>query len=499
MSPGPDSLHQITATDLAAVLGRWTAGQGPLYRRLADAVRSAIERGEVPVRGRLPAERQLAKTLVVSRTTVIAAYELLRQEGVVHRRQGSGTWIRPTTRRIAVETSWEASRPTRWSTLVTQPSEGQEPHIEFLGAHNTGRELISGEVLRASAEQLTGLMKDGYGYFPAGYPPLRRAVARYLQARGLPCTEEEILITSGAQQAISVIVHAFVRRGDPVVIEDPTYPGSIDLLSTAEARIHPVPLGPSGLRLGALREVIQRSLPRLAYLVPSYHNPTGRLLPRPPRQEIARLAEDLQVIVVEDNSLAEIRIGPKPPPPIAAFAPSAPILTVGSISKLFWGGLRVGWIRAPEPLLAPLLRVKGNDDLGSSVPGQVIATALLDEVDRAADLRHAQVTARMESLAGALREALPSWSWEPPDGGLTLWVRLPFGSADEFAQMAQRHGVAVLPGPATSSQGAWADHLRLPYIHPPEVLREGVSRLALAWGEYEALSRQRRDTLRVVV
>ncbi len=222
-------------------------------------------------------------------------------------------------------------------------------------------------------------------------------------------------------------------------------------------------------------------------------------MPRPPRQEVARLAEDLQIIVVEDNSLAELRIGPKPPPPIAAFAPSAPILTVGSLSKLFWGGLRVGWIRAPESLLAPLLRVKGNDDLGCSVPAQVIATALLEDVDRAAEFRHAQLTAQKETLAGALGEALPSWSWEPPDGGLTLWVKLPFGSAVEFAQIAQRHGVAVLPGPATSSHGAWADHLRLPYIYEPEVLRKGAARLAAAWEEYEAMSRRRRDTLRVVV
>jgi DNA-binding transcriptional MocR family regulator len=421
------------------------------------------------------------------------------RRGVVHRRQGSGTWIRPSSRRVPVETAWEASLPTRWSTLVTRPSEGQEPHIEFLGAHNTGSELITRDVLLGSVEQLHDLMVDEYGYFPAGYPPLRHAVARYLESRGVPCTEDEILITAGAQHAISVIVQTFVRRGDPVVIEDPTYPGSIDLLSAAEARVHPVPLGPSGLRLGALWEAIQRSLPRLVYLVPSYHNPTGRLMSQPPRQEIARLAEHLQVIVVEDNSLAEIRIGPKPPPPIAAFAPSAPIVTVGSLSKLFWGGLRVGWIRAPGRLLAPLLRVKGNDDLGSSVPGQVIATALMDEVDRAAEFRHTQVTARMEALSGALREALPSWSWEPPGGGLSLWIRLPFGSAVELAQIAQRHGVAVLPGPATSNQGGWVDHLRLPYIHPPDVLREGVSRLALAWDEYEAMSGRRPNTMRVVV
>lgn len=464
MSVGPSSGHEIPAADLAAALGRWTAGQGPLYRGLADAVRSAIDRGEFPVPGRLPAERQLAKTLVVSRTTVIAAYEVLRREGVVHRRQGSGTWIRPSTRRTPVEPAWEAAPPPRWSTLVTQPSEGKEPHIEFLGAHNTGNELITAEVLQSSMEQLHDLM-EGYGYFPSGYPPLRRDVARYLQARGVACTEDEILITTGAQHAISVIVHAFVRRGDPVVIEDPTYPGSIDLLSAVDARIHPVLVGASGLQLGAFREAIQRSWARLAYLVPSYHNPTGRLMPRPPRQEIALLAEDLQVIVVEDNSLAEVRIGPKPPPPIAAFAPSAPILTVGSLSKLFWGGLRVGWIRVSEPLLVPLLRVKGNDDLGSSLPAQVIATALLEEVYRAA-----QSHAAHRSNGGARRRAArgpPSWSWEPPDGGLSLWVRLPFGSAGEFAQIAQRHGVAVLPGPATSSRGAWADHLRLPYIHPP--------------------------------
>src|SRR5262249_35436696 len=154
--------------------------------------------------------------------------------------------------------------------------------------------------------------------------------------------------------------------GDAVVVENPTYLGAIDILASRGARLLPVPVGPEGARIEALREIVRRARPRLLYLMPTFQNPTGALMPERGRRAAAKLSAELSIPILEDNTLADLSLGAEPPPPIAAFAPAAPVLTVGSLSKLFWGGLRIGWIRSSEELLARIARLKIIADLGGS-------------------------------------------------------------------------------------------------------------------------------------
>jgi DNA-binding transcriptional MocR family regulator len=163
------------------------------------------------------------------------------------------------------------------------------------------------------------------------------------------------------------------------------------------------------------------------------------------------------------------------------------VLSIGSLSKLCWGGLRVGWIRAPEPVITRLASLKVASDLGSSMLSQVVAVALLDRADEVRRLRRAQITRQRDALAAALEQHLPDWSWTLPEGGLSIWVRLPHGDASEFAQVALRHGVSLLPGPSVSADGGHAQHLRLVYVHEPGVIAEAVARLARAWQAYSPM------------
>jgi DNA-binding transcriptional MocR family regulator len=430
----------------------------------------------------LPAERELARRLGVSRTTVVSAYDLLRQEGLLLSRQGSGTRIRPRTPGDSPALR-EPAPSLRQHPVYRSLVEGASGTIEFLGAHLPGAGEIGERLLALGGEPLSSLAREP-GYVPLGVPELRRAIARHLDGWGLPTREEQVLVTSGAQQAIGLAGALFLQRADAVVLENPTYLGAIDIFASLGARAISLPVGAEGISSEDLREAVERHDPRLVYLMPTFHNPTGCLLPERERRSIARLAEERQIPIVEDNTLADLSLGADPPPPIAAFSRAAPVLTVGSLSKLFWGGLRIGWVRASEEIVTRLARLKIMADLGSSVLSQAAAVRLLEDADGVRKLRRREIAARFQELTAQLSRLLPDWTWFPPAGGLSLWVRLPRGSAEEFVAVALRHGVSVVPGSLASPDGGGSDHLRLPFVLEPRAMTEGVERLARAWKAY---------------
>jgi DNA-binding transcriptional MocR family regulator len=271
-------------------------------------------------------------------------------------------------------------------------------------------------------------------------------------------------------------------------VESPTFLGTLDALGALGATLAALPVDSDGVRLEGLRDAVRQRPARLVYLTPTFHNPTGTTLPEGARREIARVCADAHVPLVEDDSLADVALGAPPPPPIAALAPRAPVLSVGSLSKLYWGGLRIGWVRAPEPVIMRLASAKLAADLGSSMLSQLAAVELLERAQEVRRLRRVQLLRQRDALAGELRRRLPEWSWTLPEGGLSIWVRLPHGDASEFAQVALRHGVSLLAGPALSADGGHRGYLRLVFVHEPDVIREVVDRLAKAWEAYAPLT-----------
>lgn len=484
--------------EFARALGNWMEGEGPAYRRLAEALRTAIRRGEAGPGERLPAERVLARVLAVSRTTVVAAYEVLRQEEWLESRQGSGTRVCPAGAAAPGFLTEDGSGSFRGHPVYRGLIEGSGGTIEFLGAHLPGADFLVKDLADLDRRALSQLARTP-GYLPMGLPALRQAIAAYLSAGALPTTPEQVLVTCGAQQAVAIAGAAFLRRGDAVVLENPTYLGAIDIFTSLGARLIPAPVGREGVRADALREIASRTGPRLIYLMPTFQNPTGALMPERQRRAVARLARELSVPIVEDNTLADLSLTGAPPPPLAAFEPQAPILTVGSLSKLFWGGLRVGWIRASETLLSRVARRKIMADLGGSLLSQLAAVRLLGKADEVREIRRREVRERFDGLTKLLARHLPEWSWAPPAGGLSLWVRLPRGNADEFAQVALRHGVSIVPGSLASPDGSDSDHLRLPFVLDRTAMEEGVQRLARAWGSYAGAAPRARASLDVLV
>jgi DNA-binding transcriptional MocR family regulator len=473
----------IGAAALADLLGYWPNAGGPLYRLLALRIARLADTGELPAGLRLPAERDLAAAVAVSRNTVTAAYQLLRDEGMAESRQGSGTRIVPhrTTPAGVHRANGFFAGLLEASAVEADLSLAAVDCAPQVAAAITDPRTV---LTAAQRDALTGTD----GYYPYGLPELRTAIARHLTDRlGLASGASQVIVTTGGQQAIDLLIRSEVLPGQPVAVEDPTFPGALDALYRAGARVIGLPAD-AGLDPERLEYAVRTHHPALVYLIPAYHNPTGRLMPAGDRDQVARIAAAHPgTLFVDDMTLAELPLGSRAlVSPLAAAGPRQPnLVTVGSLSKAYWGGLRTGWVRASTDLIARLAAAKAAADLGSAAFQQAIVAALLSEQhEDIVRWRGRWLRARHDALAGALRAHLPGWTWPEPDGGLTLWARLPGGGdGGAFAQAALRQGVAVVPGRLLSVSGGAAPGranscVRLAFIQPPDLLRTAVSRLA---------------------
>ncbi|HEY4464421.1 MAG TPA: PLP-dependent aminotransferase family protein [Streptosporangiaceae bacterium] len=477
------AVSRIGAPELTDLLGHWPVSDGPLYRLLAARIARLADTGELPAGLRLPPERDLADALSVSRNTVAAAYQLLRDEGMADSRQGAGTRVVPhRTTPAAVHRAngffaglLESSPVDVDLTLATMDC----PPQVAAALDDPSTVLSAGERRAVTASS---------GFHPYGLPALRAVIAGHLSAgHGLPTGTDQIVVTTGAQQALDLLIRCEVLPGQPVVVEDPTFPGALDALQRAGARVVGV-RADGELDPDRLEQAVRTHRPALVYLTPAHHNPTGRVMPRPHRLRIAEIAAGHpDTLFIDDRTLAELALAPEPataPPPLAGPVPRQPnIITIGSLSKVYWGGLRTGWVRAGPGVISRLAAAKAAADLGSPPYQQAIVAAIVagqhDEIVR---WRCAKLRVQLDTVQDALRTHLPGWTWTAPRGGLTLWVRLgDQADGGAFAQAALRQGVAVVPGRLLSATGSNREFVRIAFGQAPTRLMKAAPLLARAW------------------
>ncbi|MCT9092791.1 PLP-dependent aminotransferase family protein [Streptomyces sp. ASQP_92] len=466
------SVDTVSAT--ARTLGsRQLAGQvtaltgpHPGYRALAQGVRTLLLDGRIPLHTRLPAERELATALEVSRATITAAYDLLRDGGHALSRRGSGTW---TTLPEGTAPASVARYQAPDGVIDLAMAAPSAPAAELAAAF----ELAGPELACHAATN---------GYHPLGLPELRAAVAERYTRRGLPTLPEQILITTGAQSAVSLVVNLLGRPGDRALVESPSYPNALDAVRHAGLRITPVPVTEDGWDIELLECTLRQTAPRLAYLIPDFQNPTGALMSTEQRSRLLRAVRATGTWLLIDETMAEMSLqGPAPAPfvSLAHQGESEQIVTVGSLSKTHWGGLRIGWVRAGSRLVHELAALRIHVDLAPSLVDQVLAKTLLPGMDDVLSRRLPLLRERRDALADSLSRHLPEWHWQSPAGGLSLWVDLGRPIAGALAQAALAHGVNLQPGSRFAADPGTHEHrLRLPYVHEPEVADEAVRRLA---------------------
>lgn len=439
--------RSVTGRQLAR-LTSLALDERPYYLGLAAALRELVLDGRLPLRTRLPAERDLAGALGVSRTTITAAYNLLREQGFLSSRQGSGSWT---------------ALPAR----VPSPRDAPDP-IDLTGAG--GRTAVPGlAAAAAAAADQVSTYAGAPGAEPAGVLPLRAVLARHFTARGLPTSPAQIFITAGARRGLDLLLDVLFAPGDTFLAERP---GNPEVRRAAERH---------GLRTMPLR---LWDLDVLAAhggcLTPDFQHPTGAVLPPEAR---TALGQRKAPPIIVDESAVEPALDDTPPAPPCA---GERIHILGSAAGLLWPGLRVGWIRTAEDTVGRLAQAESYG--GAAILDQLVTAELLLDLPAIRDWRRQELNTALNTLTKALQTELPEWTWTRPRGGTHLWTRLPFPVATRLAGAARTQGVLVTPGPVYDPTPGGPDddlerHVALTYATTPERLETAVHRLTLAYTE----------------
>jgi DNA-binding transcriptional MocR family regulator len=459
----PDS--RLSSRAFIQMLGEWR-GRGPAYRGLADAVRVLCLDGRIAPGTALPAERDLAARMQVSRTTVAAAYRDLRDSGHISSLRGSGSIVRALGR-------------------TAPPPDGGEGHtIDLHQASPAGWPGLSELYAQAAADAGRWVRRSGYD--TVGNRALRAAIAQRYEDRGLPTHPDQIVVTTGAQSAIALVADVIVRRGDRVAIETPTYPHAADALRESGARLVAIPVDPVlGWDMDRADNVLRRTAPSLAYLMPDFQNPTGASMDAATRERLLVSAAESGAILVADETTAELDIdrGYAMPPLGAGMGPDheRALVTVGSLGKTVWGGLRIGWIRADPDLVPRLIAARPRRELGTPEFEQEVALLAFDRMPEILAQRAELLRAGRDALVDALRTRLPEWGVPQVHGGVALWIALGLPVSSPLALAARERGLILSSGPRFGVDGGHERHLRIPFTAAPDVLEQAVEVLAEVW------------------
>ncbi len=462
------TLRALRSASLVRHLGAWRLPSGgPGWRQLADRLRLLVLDGRLPLGATLPGERELAQALDVGRNMVAAAYAALREDGFLVSRPGAG--VRVTLPEGAA-------------------GRGGDP---LLGSNSDGLIDMTAAVLPAGAEVHAAYARalarlpealPGHGYEPVGTPALRQVLAEHYSRRGLPTTPDQILVTHGAQNAFALMLRWRTRPGDRVVVDHPTYPHALDAVIDAHCRPVGVPLTGEGWAVAELVDAVRRSEARLAYLVLDHHNPFGVFMPPAERERLIAATRRSGCLLAFDETLVDLWLDRRPD--LGTPQPDGPhVVRLGSTSKTFWGGLRVGWIRADARIIAAVAQARASLDLGVAVLEQLATAELVADGEAALDDRRTMLRARRDSLLALVAEHLPDWRVRRPSAGLSLWAELPAPASSRLAAAAERHGLRLAAGPRFGVDGTLERFIRLPFTLPEARQEEAVRVLVAAWSE----------------
>jgi len=482
----------------------------PLYQQIRDFLKHQIESGGLPPETRLPATRELAAALGVSRLTVSTAYAELEAEGLVYSHVGRGTFVAsplepPSWKRKAEKQHnghewplWQQASPRQLQNpdrdeLYRLLSLANRSDVISFTEGTGATEIFSTDDFRRAMNEILrrdGVDALGYGE-RAGYYPLRTTIAQILATQGITATAEEILITSGSQQALGLVARSLTRPGDTVLIESPTYLGAQDVFRLAGVRLVGIPLDEEGLRVDLVENALQRFKPSLIYTIPTFQNPTGTCMSTTRRRHLLDLAQRYNVPIIEDDYVGSLRYDGIARPALKTLDHRGDVIYIATFSKTLVPALRLGFIVASGPIYAQLLLCKRVADLATS---NFIQRALETYISVGRYQAHLRKVCRLyrqrrDTILDTLQKHLPpECSWVSPQGGLFIWLRLPFNIiAEDFYRTALKHKVAFFPGSVLFPEGGRHPFIRLNFAtKPSEQIEEGIARLGRALKEYVA-------------
>ena len=473
----------------------------PLYQQIKTYLRRGILSGSLAPDTRLPASRQLARDLGVNRITVETAYAELEADGLIFSKVGSGTYILPMKplppiSKVASGTPWplwqQGLRVKAEASGVGMLNETyaatEHPELINFSDGSGDSHLFPVDDFRKVLQSI--MRRDGISALDygerSGYAPLRSTLAHILASQGLQTQPENILITAGSQQALSLVSQLLLKPGDVILVESPTYAGALDLFRSLNFRVVGIPTDEQGMQVEVLEELLQQHHPKLIYTIPNFHNPTGTCLSSPRRRDLLVLADRYNIPILEDDFVGDLRYDGRTQPSLKALDPGGRVIYISTFSKMLMPGLRVGFLVADGPVYDSLVNFKYVNDLATST---LIQRALETYVTVGRYQSHLRRSCqifrkRRDSMLAAIQRYLPPGVHvDPPQGGLFIWLQLPDNlSAEKLLTLAHEEGVDFVPGdhffPNNSNGKDW---LRLNFVvQPPDKIEAGIQRLGKA-------------------
>ncbi len=470
-------------------------GEEPIYRQLIRSIRMQIESGSLTAGARLPASRDLARQLSISRISVVNAYAELRAEGYLSAHAGRGTFVaRDSGGASATENGTQPSSnggdsPDSHRSLRDMMRLARKPGVISFSSGSPPTEFFPIAAVKDAINAV--LERDGAAALnyemPEGYGPLRGAVRDYVSALGIRCASSEVLITGGTQQALDLVIQALMGEGDVLVTENPTYIGMIDIARTRRVQVRGIHTDEEGIRLDKLENYVIDHQPKLIYVMPTFQNPSGHVMPLHRRRQLLNLANEYNIPILEDAVYHEFRFEGEQIPPLKALDEYGVVIHASGFTKMLLPGMRIGYIITDNRHYNRLVRVKQAADISTPGLNQRAIHLMLESglLSGQLERNNRELLHRRDvALESARRYFPPGTRWNAPEGGLCMWAKLPNTgpTAAELYVSAINAGVAYAIGNVFFTNGGGAYKLRLNYgIHSSEMIEEGFRRLGRAW------------------
>jgi len=461
----------------------------PIYQQIRDRIGHFIRSGVLEPGQRLPSIRALAENTQVNKLTVIEAYSLLEADGLIYARPGAGYFVnaKPVTASHKCRSAFAPAqtviipeqRKLSFFDIYTNSMQARR-HGEIID-FSSGFTLRSDldDIQRVARRAMREIADNLFDYdVPEGQLNLRQQIVQLLIHQGLEISSDNLIITNGAMQGLSLAIHHYVQPGDWVIVESPTYHGAIAIFQEAKARVIGIPMGAEGMNLELLAQYLESHRPTLIYTISTLHSPTGITTSQSHRQRLLSLAEQYDCLILEDNAYEGLHFGTVPPS-VKAFDRSDRVIYVGTFSKTLMPGLRVGYLVATGEHYKPLLERKLLQDLSASRASQAIVSEYLASGHYRRHLNRVRANnlQSLNMMLQALETHFPEEAcWTQPEGGILLWVQFPEQVlVKEICQKALARHVLVTCGSSFFPDQQGYPAMRLSFSHPPDAIEKGIA------------------------
>ncbi|MBI6874492.1 PLP-dependent aminotransferase family protein [Clostridium aciditolerans] len=429
----------------------------PLYKQIVDYIKEKIATGEWSISSKLPAQRELAERFEVNRSTVVEALDELKAEGLIEGKSGGGT--------IIVNNTWSllaSTPPPNWQSYIS--SGIHKPNLSIIQAINkfeykenmirlgTGElspELFPKEMMKVVLDSV-GDKIESLGYEePKGSLYLRQIISQYLKKYEINASPDSILIVSGSLQALQLISLGILHPGSAVLSEKPSYIKSLHVFQSAGMRVKGIPMDDQGIRISEIMNNLNKAT-TLLYTIPTFHNPTGIVMPQHKRNELLEVCEKARLPIIEDDAYRDLWLDTEPPLPLKAKDKNGSVLYMGTISKSLAAGIRIGWLIGPEPVIERLGDIKMQTDYGSSSLSQWalaewISSGLYEKYLE--ELREKLRVRRQVALNALEKYFSDIATWNKPSGGFYIWLKLKKQiSMEKLFYLCCDNGILINPG-----------------------------------------------------